>query len=65
MPIMDGLEFIDSLEQQNEKIPPIIVLTVHTDEKFVPRLKELGINNILAKPVDGLDLIKMLYNVCV
>ena len=50
MPVMDGIQVLEQLESQSKHLP-IIVLTADVQEWLKKRCLELGVANLLNKPV--------------
>lgn len=61
MPIMSGIELIDSISRYTDKEPIIIVLSAHNESKLLQNLINMGVNNYLNKPVDKQMMIRLLY----
>jgi YesN/AraC family two-component response regulator len=55
---MDGLTMIGKI-QEIEKKQKFIVITAYSDEEHLQRAKDLGIVNLLIKPIDLRNLIKL------
>lgn len=52
MPTMDGVEMLGMLKSNDQlKAIPVIMLTAPTDHKVLPRIKELGVDGLLKKPL--------------
>ncbi len=49
MPIMDGFELIKKIRSTNSETP-IIVCSANIQEKTLTKVKELGANDLIAKP---------------
>lgn len=62
MPIMNGLEMIEKLNQQNVNIP-IIVMSAHTEIEYINKAKELGVDDYLLKPFDFVKFINLIISV--
>ncbi len=58
MPIIDGIEFIKKV-RQTDKITPVIMITAHTDKKYLLEAVELHMEKYLIKPINT----KTLFNV--
>ncbi len=63
MPIMDGIELITKINE-TDKEPAIIVLSAHNESTLLQTLINIGINNLLNKPLEKEKLIKILYQNC-
>lgn len=64
MPIMSGVELIQTIHQYTDQEVYITVLSAHNDSRLLTGLINLGINSFLNKPVDKQLLINSLYKVC-
>lgn len=64
MPIMSGIELIQSIHKFTSKEPIIIVLSAHNESKLLTNLINMGINNFINKPLDKAFLINTLYKAC-
>ena len=64
MPIMGGIELIESIHRYTEKDPKIVVLSAHNESKLLSRLINMGVNNFLNKPVDKQVMINLLFQAC-
>src|SRR4051794_7448377 len=51
MPEMNGLEVIAEMRKRNRHIPAIIMITAATDPSVERNAAELGVRNILKKPL--------------
>lgn len=60
MPIMDGIEATKQIRQKNITIP-IILLSASADEINRDKLKSIGMNDYLFKPIDIDNLDKLLF----
>ena len=64
MPVMNGYEAtkkIRSLDREDAKVVPIIVMTANAFTEDRLRAKEAGMDEHIAKPVDGKLLINIIY----
>ena len=64
MPVMNGYEatkMIRSLDREDAKKIPIIAMTANAFTEDRIRAKEAGMNEHVAKPVDGELLVKVLH----
>ncbi|RXJ57524.1 response regulator [Candidatus Marinarcus aquaticus] len=59
MPIMNGLEMIDLINQKGLNLP-IIVMSAHTETEFIKKAEELGVKNYLLKPFDFIKFIDLI-----
>ncbi len=62
MPVMDGVQVLETLESQGVKLP-IIVLTADVQEWLKDRCLELGATSFLNKPVKQDQLLQALRNI--
>ncbi len=64
MPLMDGMEFLESLRKENnfEKVP-VIIITAHSDKSTVNKFMELGIKDYILKPLGFYETYKRLREV--
>ena len=63
MPVMNGYEaakMIRSLDREDAKVIPIIAMTAHAFTEDRMRAKEAGMDEHIAKPVDGKLLVKVI-----
>ncbi len=64
MPAMDGFELVRRIkEEDDEKIPPIIVLTSAGSRGDSARCRELGISGYLTKPIKQSELLDTIMTV--
>ncbi len=66
MPNRDGSELVRFLRnEKNSPNPyvPIILLTAYTEKQHVLKAAELGVNEILCKPISATALYRRIYNV--
>lgn len=59
MPIMNGLEMIDTINKKNIDLP-IIVMSAHTETEFIKKAEDLGVKNYLLKPFDFIKFIDLI-----
>lgn len=64
MPIMGGIELIESIFHYTEQEPKIVVLSAHDESKLLQKLINMGVNNFLNKPVDKQMMINLLFKAC-
>lgn len=50
MPEMDGLAFAEEIRREDKEIP-IIIMTAHTNEEFLLKAINIGVNDYIIKPV--------------
>ncbi|MCK5111604.1 MAG: response regulator [Arcobacteraceae bacterium] len=58
MPVMNGLELIEKVQQINEDLP-FIIMSAHTEPEYIKKAEELGIDNYLLKPFDFIKFINL------
>ena len=64
MPVMNGYEAaktIRSMDREDAKVVPVIAMTANAFTEDRLRAKEAGMDEHIAKPVDGKLLVKMIY----
>ena len=59
MPIMDGMELLESLNEMNPDVI-VIITTAYGTENYAIQALHLGANNYLKKPVTAYDLLPLL-----
>ncbi|WP_083568361.1 response regulator transcription factor [Arcobacter sp. LA11] len=59
MPIVDGIEFIKKIRKENRTVP-VIMITAHTDKKYLLEAVELHMEKYIIKPVDIDELFETL-----
>lgn len=67
MPVMDGIEatqHIRALSREDAKSIPIFAMTANAFADDVEAVKEAGMNEHVAKPVDTARLLKKIYQYC-
>ena len=64
MPIMGGIELIESIHRYVEHEPRIVVLSAHNESKLLTKLINMGVNNFLNKPVDKQMMINLFFKTC-
>src|SRR5690606_21559370 len=57
MPVMDGMELVTIMQQQYPDIK-IIMLSVHSNERMIARMIQLGASGYLIKNCDKDELVK-------
>ncbi|MEQ1586224.1 MAG: response regulator transcription factor [Cyclobacteriaceae bacterium] len=60
MPVMGGIEAARIISQRYPSVK-ILILTLHTEEVFVNRLLDMGVNGFLTKSTEPEELEKALY----
>lgn len=58
MPIMNGLEMIKRLRNDGNDIP-IVIMSAHTEDEYINKAKDLGVNEYLLKPFDFIKFIEI------
>jgi YesN/AraC family two-component response regulator len=61
MPHMNGLEMIKKLKEQGKNIPTI-VMSAHTEEEYIQKAKEYGVDKYLLKPFDFINFIDIIVD---
>lgn len=61
MPKMDGLEMTKHIREMSPETP-IIVLTAINEEPYIEKIKEIGIQSYIVKPVNDRDFFNVLYS---
>jgi len=59
MPILDGIEFIKKIRKENREVP-VVMITAHTDKKYLLDAVELHMEKYIVKPVDLDELFETL-----
>ena len=64
MPIMDGVKLLELLKSKPElKAIPVIMLTSPADHSAIPKIKTLGVSDILVKPFSETALLEKIRGV--
>lgn len=58
LPGLDGIDMIEGLRRSG-CAAPVAVLTAHVDDQLVERAARMGVRQILAKPIQALQLIRL------
>ena len=58
MPVMNGIDMIKEVKKLYPDIT-IIVMTAHTETKYINEVKDLGVNDYLLKPFDFIKFIEL------
>lgn len=61
MPLMNGIELIEQINQKGLNIP-VIVMSAHTEAEYLEKAKALGVKNYLLKPFDFIKFIDLIVN---
>jgi len=64
MPIMSGIEFIQSVHNFTDTPPQITVLSAHNESRLLTTLINSGIDSFLNKPLDKQHMINSLHKSC-
>ncbi|MGB6329603.1 MAG: response regulator [Halarcobacter sp.] len=59
MPIMDGIEFIKKVRKK-DKNTPVVMITAHTDKKYLLEAVELHMEKYIVKPINTRMLFEVL-----
>jgi len=59
MPVMNGLEMIKEIKPLYPNLE-IIIMTAHTESKYMEEAKEYGVNDYLLKPFDFIKFIELI-----
>lgn len=59
MPILDGISFVKRIRSENRDIP-VVMITAHTDKKYLLEAVELHMEKYIVKPVDLDELFEVL-----
>jgi len=61
MPLMNGIELIEQMNQKGLTMP-VIVMSAHTEAEYLEKAKALGVKNYLLKPFDFIKFIDLIVN---
>ncbi|MGD9555058.1 MAG: response regulator [Arcobacteraceae bacterium] len=59
MPLMNGIELIEQMNQKRLTMP-VIVMSAHTEAEYLEKAKALGVKNYLLKPFDFIKFIDLI-----
>jgi YesN/AraC family two-component response regulator len=59
MPVMNGLEMIKEIKPLYPNLE-IIIMTAHTESKYMEEAREYGVNDYLLKPFDFIKFIELI-----
>ncbi len=62
MPKLDGIQLCKEIIKINKK-QEILIISAHTEKEKLSQLEEIGIDNVLQKPVEHLSLINTLEKI--
>lgn len=62
MPHMNGLEMIKKIKDNGNTLP-IIIMSAHTEEEYIQKAKEYGVNEYLLKPFDFIKFIEIVIEI--
>jgi PAS domain S-box-containing protein len=64
MPVLDGLELLQKIQDENIKIPNILMITAHNKNMLLQRAKEgnIAIDKVLEKPYTPSSLYNLLFD---
>ena len=64
MPIMNGVELIESVKKERKEDPMLVVLSAHNESEMLTKLINLSIDQFINKPLDKQIMIDALFKVC-
>lgn len=59
MPVMNGLEMIKEFKKVKNDLP-VIIMTAHTETKYIDEASLYGVNDYLLKPFDFIKFIELI-----
>lgn len=60
-----GIAFLQNFAKMisnGEKIPPVVVVSAHTDPEIIDLVKTLGASQFIAKPVDSCQIVSAVHS---
>ena len=63
MPKMNGLDFIKEIKSKGNNTPVIVITAFNTDE-HIQACNDLGVEEIIVKPVNLIDLFEKMERIC-
>ncbi|CAI8221397.1 MAG: response regulator [Sulfurovum sp.] len=63
MPKMNGLDFIRELKNRDINLP-VIVITAYNTKEHLKKCEELGVDEVITKPVNFLELFNKIEIIC-
>ncbi|MDR0740142.1 MAG: response regulator [Puniceicoccales bacterium] len=52
MPLLDGFQFLQHLQQSGKKLPAFAFISAYLDEAIIQKMDSLGADCVIKKPVD-------------
>ena len=62
LPKMTGFELLEKLQNENHKLPPIIIASACAMDEDKRKAEKFGINNYITKPIDINNFVKTIKN---
>ncbi len=64
MPVMDGIKLLKHIRNDAKtKNLPVVIISTQSDSDDIEKVKQLGISAYLTKPVDGIQISKIIKNI--
>ena len=63
MPVMNGLQTLETLRKSNNKDQKVLILTIHNEIEYLMKAKEIGINGYVLKDAESAILKKAIFKV--
>ncbi len=61
MPLMNGIQLVEAIQKkESNKTVPIIVISARLNDEITKKYIKLGVDKVIAKPVDQEQLVKMI-----